>query len=140
MAAKKKPKSKKSGEIKSPEAIPPLKSKYIGQKYYKTANGEKPAQQYLNGLDMSAAVRMYTQLDRLKAGNTGHGHAVRGGVFELIVDDGPGYRMYYTIVDDQTVILLLAGGTKKNQKEDIDQAELYKKDYEARKKAGTYVD
>lgn len=68
MAAKKKPKSDKNGDNKVESTTVSSKNKIIGQKYYKTKKGEKPAQQYLNGLDNAIAARMYIQLDRLKAG------------------------------------------------------------------------
>ena len=54
-----------------------------------------------------------------------------GGVFELRIDAGPGYRVYYAH-DDGAVILLLCGGDKSTQRRDIERAHAYWKDYKAR--------
>jgi putative addiction module killer protein len=54
-------------------------------------------------------------------GNLGHVKPVGGGVSELKVNVGPGYRLY-CITTDTTVIVLLCGGDKSNQKKDIETA------------------
>ncbi len=54
-----------------------------------------------------------------------------GGVYELRVDYGPGYRIFYA-QDGVTLILLLCGGTKRTQAKDIEKAHAYWKDYKAR--------
>jgi putative addiction module killer protein len=54
------------------------------------------------------------------------------GVFELRVDYGPGYRVYFA-QEGARLVLLLCGGDKKTQNRDIRQAKKYWKDYESRK-------
>jgi putative addiction module killer protein len=56
--------------------------------------------------------------DRLAFGNTGDVKPVGIGISELRVDHGPGYRIYYKRRGNK-IILLLCGGTKSTQAEDI---------------------
>jgi putative addiction module killer protein len=58
------------------------------------------------------------RIDRVRAGNFGYCRALGGGLWELKIDFGPGYRLYYTIEDGRLVILL-AGGDKLSQRRDI---------------------
>ena len=67
-------------------------------------------------------------INRLKSGNFGKGHFCRDGVWELVVDFGPGYRVYYSIVG-RTVVLLLCGGSKRTQDRDIENAVVYLKKF-----------
>jgi putative addiction module killer protein len=50
--------------------------------------------------------------------------SVGTGVFEMKIDYGPGFRIYYGIVDDE-IILLLMGGSKRTQQGDIEKAKAY---------------
>lgn len=56
----------------------------------------------------------------------------RDGVWELRIDVGPGYRVYYAI-EEATVVLLLCGGDKRSQSADIDRACAYWLDWQRRK-------
>jgi putative addiction module killer protein len=60
----------------------------------------------------------------LKLGNLGVVKALGGGVIELKIDYGPGYRVYYAM-KGKTVVLLLIGGDKSTQKQDIKVAKAY---------------
>ncbi len=62
------------------------------------------------------------------AGNFGDHKPCRDGVWELRIDQGPGYRVYYSLLRNEIVLLLL-GGDKKAQSDDIDQAIDCLKDY-----------
>ena len=74
---------------------------------------------WLDGLrDIQARARIQARLARLAAGNTGDVKPVGGGVSELRIDYGPGYRVYYTQRGSE-VVILLAGGDKKTQAIDI---------------------
>ena len=55
-------------------------------------------------------------------GNFGDHHNVRGPIWEMRIDTGPGYRVYY-VQEGLTVYLLLLGGNKRLQNKDIDKAE-----------------
>ncbi len=72
--------------------------------------------------DTRARARIALRLDRLESGNFGDHKAVGGGVSELRIDVGVGYRVYYTM-RKQTVVLLLCGGGKSSQQEDIHRAQ-----------------
>ena len=70
---------------------------------------------------MCAPGRVLVRIERLAAGNPGDVRPVGEGVSELRIDYGPGYRVYFKR-QGRTVILLLAGGDKRTQSEDIDTA------------------
>jgi len=75
--------------------------------------------QWLDGLrDLRARARIQVRIERLAAGNAGDVKAVREGVSELRIDYGPGYRVYFT-KRGRTVVILLAGGDKHTQANDI---------------------
>jgi putative addiction module killer protein len=65
-------------------------------------------------------------LDRAEDGNLGDHWSVGEGVWELRIDYGPGYRIYYGEIGD--TIILLTGGTKKTQDNDIARAKKYWRD------------
>jgi len=71
------------------------------------------------------------RIDRLAAGNFGDCKSLRGGLFELRIDCGPGHRVYYTL-DGRSCVLLLCGGDKRKQSSDIQRAMEYLKDYRER--------
>ncbi|HEY4210145.1 MAG TPA: type II toxin-antitoxin system RelE/ParE family toxin [Steroidobacteraceae bacterium] len=82
--------------------------------------------------DRAARLRIVARLDRLTEGLRGDWRSVGGGVYELRVDYGPGYRVFYG-QDGDALILLLCGGTKRTQDSDIEKAHAYWKDYKARR-------
>lgn len=67
----------------------------------------------------------------MKRGLFGDCEPVGDGVWELRIDTGPGYRVYYARAGKQ-VVLLLCGGDKRRQKADIKRAKDYWEDYEKR--------
>jgi putative addiction module killer protein len=71
--------------------------------------------------DDVAVAKITIRIDRLRLGNPGDVKPVGGGVSEMRIDYGPGYRVYYA-EHRETMILLLHGGTKKTQREDIREA------------------
>ncbi len=75
------------------------------------------------------------RLDRVRLGNLGKNRSVGEGVYELKIDYGPGFRVYYGL-DKKTVVLLLLGGDKSSQKKDITQARKYWEDYRRRNQHG----
>ena len=75
---------------------------------------------------------MATALERIADGNLSNVKAVGSGVLECTVNFGPGYRIYFGWDGDRLVILL-AGGTKKRQQNDIRRAKVNWKDYRNRK-------
>jgi putative addiction module killer protein len=74
---------------------------------------------WINSLkDRAGRARIQVRVDRLANGNPGQHRNLSGGVFELKIDFGPGYRVYYTERDGE-VIILLAGGDKSSQRQDV---------------------
>jgi len=71
--------------------------------------------------DIRARARILVRIERLTAGNPGDVKPVGGGVSELRIDYGPGYRVYYKKHGRQ-VVILLAGGDKRTQSKDIKTA------------------
>ena len=71
--------------------------------------------------DLNARSRILARLRRLELGNPGDVKAVGEGVSELRVDCGPGYRIYF-VKRGSTIVILLCGGDKFSQPEDIKTA------------------
>jgi putative addiction module killer protein len=81
--------------------------------------------------DASAKARIRDRIDRLSQGNFGDSKSLGGGVYELRIPWGPGYRVYYAMIA-QTCVLLLCGGDKRKQPTDIERAREYFHDYKER--------
>ncbi|WP_343031095.1 type II toxin-antitoxin system RelE/ParE family toxin [Roseospira navarrensis] len=71
--------------------------------------------------DRTSKLAILRRVNRLEQGQFGDCKPCRDGVWELRVDVGPGYRVYYALAGE-TVVLLLCGGTKKTQDRDIARA------------------
>ena len=100
--------------------------------HYRRTNGVIVFQDWLDGLkDARTQARIAVQLDRMQQGNLGDSKPVGHGVYELRVDFGPGYRIYYARIGRQ-IILLLSGGSKRRQDQDIAAAIKYLIDYKKR--------
>ena len=91
--------------------------------------GTVPFTEWLDGLpDLQARARIRARIDRLESGNPGRYEDLRGGLRELKIDWGPGYRVYWAQTG-RTIVLLLCGGDKRNQTKDIETARRYLADY-----------
>lgn len=71
--------------------------------------------------DLVVRARIQARIERLALGNPGQHRVLTGGVSELKLDFGSGYRVYYT-QRGNTLIVLLAGGDKSSQSADIKTA------------------
>lgn len=71
--------------------------------------------------DLQAKERIFTRIRRLRDGNPGDVKPVGGGVSEMRIDYGPGYRLYF-VQRGNTLIILLCGGDKSSQSQDIAKA------------------
>jgi putative addiction module killer protein len=77
---------------------------------------------WIDGLrDLRARARVLARIERLAAGNAGNVKPVGEGVSELIIDYGPGYRVYFR-KRGRSLVILLAGGDKRTQSRDISTA------------------
>lgn len=71
--------------------------------------------------DRQARARINARIRRLSLGNPGDVKPAGEGVSELRIDYGPGYRVYF-VHRQQTIVILLAGGDKHTQDQDIKTA------------------
>jgi putative addiction module killer protein len=96
---------------------------------YLTESGQNPFRKWLEGLrDRQARAKIRVRLNRIRLGNFGDCKSVGGGVNELRIPYGPGYRVYFGRKGNEVVILLY-GGHKKTQSKDIALAQEYWEDY-----------
>ena len=72
--------------------------------------------------DANAVARIVARIRRMEHGNLGDTRSVGEGILEMRIDHGPGYRIYY-LPRGQTVILL-CGGDKRTQRQDIKRAQM----------------
>jgi putative addiction module killer protein len=100
---------------------------------YLDSHGRNEYRTWFDGLDVAAATKVTVALERIAAGNTSSIKPVGEGVSEYKIDFGPGYRIYFGKDGDQLVILL-GGGTKKRQNQDIEDARATWREYKQVKK------
>jgi len=80
--------------------------------------GKSPFATWFGGLDPVTAARVDRYVRRLEAGNFGNVKAIKGGISELRIDFGAGYRVYFGMEGKQ-IVILLGGGDKRRQARDI---------------------
>lgn len=92
---------------------------------YKTARGVCPIRVWLKELqDLKAKRAVLRRIDRIVPGNFGDHKFIGSGVWEMRIDVGPGYRLYYGHIG-ASVVLLLCSGSKRTQTPDIRRALAY---------------
>lgn len=97
-----------------------------------TADGTAPFREWLLGLDRVTRARLQARVLRFEDGNFGDVKGVGGGVLEARVMFGAGYRIYFGR-DGEALVLLLVGGSKASQTQDIRQAQAYWREYQGGK-------
>ena len=100
---------------------------------YVDSRGRTPYRDWALKLDASAAARVSSAVLRMELGNFSLAKGVGAGVYELRLDFGPGYRVYFG-KDGERLVVLLGGGTKKRQQSDIDVAHALWAEYKQRKR------
>ena len=108
-------------------------------KEYLDADDKSPYGKWFNDLDARAAAKITVAREKSGRGLLGDIKSVGDGVSERRVDYGPGYRIYFGSESDGRdikVVILLCGGSKKRQDDDIANAKEYWKDYKWRKRQG----
>lgn len=99
---------------------------------YITVEGRSPFSEWLNDLkDRKARARIRVRIDRLSLGNFGDCRSLGANLYELCIDHGPGYRVYFGHLGSR-VVLLLSGGSKNTQQRDINQAREFWADFKKR--------
>jgi putative addiction module killer protein len=83
-----------------------------------TEGERSPFGEWFDRLDPVMAARVDRYMRRMEAGNFGASKPVGAGVFELTMDFGPGYRVYYGR-EGKALVILLGGGDKRRQAADI---------------------
>lgn len=105
----------------------------IEVRIYTSADGRDLIAEWLGKLhDLKAKTAIIRRIFRLEQGNFGDWEPCRDGVFELRIDVGLGYRVYYAHAG-KTVVLLLCGGNKRTQDSDMDRTVTYWRDWQSRK-------
>jgi len=110
----------------------------IALREYLGAGGENQYRTWFMGLDAGAATKVTVALERLSQGNKSSIKGVGEGVLEYKIDFGPGYRIYFG-KDGERLIILLGGGTKKRQNDDIECAKAAWREYKRRKMSAPKV-
>ena len=101
-------------------------------RHYVNRSGRDVFDDWLTRLDDARAqAKIASRINRLAAGNFGDCKSLRQGLFELRIDWGPSYRVYYAMIGRECV-LLFCGGDKRKQAADIERAAGYLRDYEER--------
>jgi putative addiction module killer protein len=91
-------------------------------------DGREPFREWLDSLDLVTEAHVIERLDRVERGLLGDCSSVGGGVSELRIDHGPGYRIYFGQVGRE--IHLISGGQKKRQQQDIIAAQRFWNDHD----------
>ena len=101
-------------------------------RHYLTSDEKDPFLEWRSKLrDTKAKIAIDRRINRIELGNFGDHKFCRDGIWELRIDVGPGYRVYYAIVGSQ-IILLLCGGDKRTQNSDITRACEHWQDWQRR--------
>lgn len=102
---------------------------------YVTPEGKVPFSEWLKSLkDSRARAIVRARLIRVRLGNLGDCRSVGNGVFELRIDFGSGFRVYFG-QEGNDIVVLLCGGDKGSQEKDIRKAKEYWSDYRSRENA-----
>ncbi len=99
--------------------------------FYQTETGKKPFYNWLSSLDKKTKERILVRLDRLQDGNLGNFRYLDNDLYELKLHFGSGYRIYFGNYKD-IIVLILCGGDKSSQTQDIKKANRYFDDYKER--------
>src|SRR5271170_3520605 len=112
-----------------------LPSSMVEVREYLDQRGYSPFAAWSDRLNREAAAKVSAALARIQQSNFSNVKGVGAGVYEYRIDFGPGYRVYFG-KDGERLVILVGGGTKKRQQQDIDTALARWQDYKQRKGAG----
>ena len=98
---------------------------------YSAPSGRCPFTDWFEGLKDSLGRRAINdRIARMELGNFGDSRDLRDGLWELRIDLGPGYRIYFSVISKCKVLLLL-GGIKRTQNRDIIKAKKILREFKA---------
>ncbi len=95
--------------------------------YYKTSDGKCPFEIWFKKLDKTVQARIANRIVKLEEGHFGDCKRLSADLSELRFKFGSGYRVYFTETE-QTIIILLLGGDKSTQSNDIEKAKIFIKE------------
>jgi putative addiction module killer protein len=99
---------------------------------YYLPDGGAPFEKWYSKLkDKKVRAAILTRIDRLRLGNSGDYKRLNENLYELRIHLGPGYRIYFAELEGNFLLLLL-GGTKATQNEDINKAQSYWEEFRSR--------
>lgn len=101
---------------------------------YETESGRSPIREWFEDLEIATLARVDARLKRVRMGNFGDFKSIGLGVNELRFNFGSGYRIYFAQHGEE-IVLLLCGGDKSTQSNDIEQAKVYWSDFKRRNNA-----
>ncbi|MCE5309335.1 MAG: type II toxin-antitoxin system RelE/ParE family toxin [Acidobacteriales bacterium] len=96
------------------------------------SSGQSPFGHWFDGLNAAAAARVTIALARLGQVNFSNVEGVGAGVYEIKIDFGPGYRVYFG-KDGERIVILLGGSAKKRQSAAIVAAQAAWAEYKRRR-------
>ena len=102
---------------------------------YRTSSGKEPFTGWLASIrDKTTRGRIEKRMDRVEDGNMGDYRRLGTNLYELRLDFGPGYRIYFSVFSesDSKIILILCAGDKSSQTRDIERAKKYSLDVKQR--------
>jgi len=100
---------------------------------YRAPDGRVPYLEWFDALkDQRTRQKVQARLGRVRLGNFGQTRPVGGGVSEFKIKHGPGFRIYFGH-DGPEIVILLCGGDKSTQNEDIKKAQAYWRQYKREK-------
>ena len=92
---------------------------------YVTPEGREPYEEWVNSYrNRKTRAIIRERVNRLHLGNFGDYKRLTADLYELRIHYGPGYRVYFGMVD-RVIVILLCGGSKKTQRRDIERAKEY---------------
>lgn len=106
----------------------PIKSKKYVIKTFILENGRTPFSEWIRSLDGSLRARISARIARFEDGHFGDHKPIGDGILEARFFFGPGYRVYFSIYGAE-IVLLLMGGDKDTQPDDIEKAKEFLKNY-----------
>src|ERR1700686_3612357 len=112
-----------------------LPSGMVEVREYLDRAGRSPFADWSDRLHREAAAKVAAALARIHQGNFSNAKGVGAGVYEHRIDFGPGYRIYFG-KDGDRLVILVGGGTKKSQQEDLKTAVDRWREYKQRKGIG----